>query len=114
MESLDLINEIGRMSKNLSSAVKALQKAGVNKATAENKYRIELSKQILIYRDKSMPVTIIGDVVRGLHDIAMLRLERDIADINYQVALEYINSTKLQLRLLENQISREWGQAKRD
>ena len=34
-------------------------------------------------------------MVRGLHDIAMLRLERDIADINYQVALEFINSTKL-------------------
>ncbi len=114
MESYDLINEVTRMSKSLSTAVKALQKAGVNKAEAEHEYKTEQAKQILIQRDKGMPVTIIGDVVKGQKEVAMLRLKRDIAVVNYDVALEYIYSTKLQLRLLENQIAREWGQAKND
>ena len=65
MESLDLINEIGRMSKNLSSAVKALQKAGVNKATAENKYRIELSRQILI-QFKREQLSRIKEIMKGI------------------------------------------------
>lgn len=114
MESYDLINEIQRLNRSLSSAVRALQKAGIKKAESESEYRVALAQEILIQRDKGQPVTIIGDIVRGDRKIAKLRLERDIADVNYQVALEYINSTKLQLRLLENQISREWGQARRD
>ena len=114
MENSDLINEVQRLNRSLSSAVKALKTAGENRAKAENEYRIALSQEILIQRDAGMPVTIINDVVRGKRDIAKLRLERDIADVNYQVAQEFINSTKLQLRIIENQISREWGQARRE
>ena len=36
-------------------------------------------------------------------------IKRDIAETMYQTNLEYINTTKLQLRILENQLQREWG-----
>ena len=51
----------------------------------------------------------IDKVVYGVPEIAELRFKRDIADTVYQANLEAINSTKLQMRILENQISREWG-----
>lgn len=41
-----------------------------------------------------------------------LRFERDCAEVFYKSAQEAVNSMKLQLRLLDNQLEREWGGAK--
>jgi hypothetical protein len=71
-----------------------------------------LATKLLELRDLGHPVTIIGDIARGNRDIAELRLKRDIAETEYNVALEFINVTKLQIRILENQIGREWGNSK--
>lgn len=49
-----------------------------------------------------------SDVCRGDREIARLRLERDIADVVYKSAMEAINCYKLQIKVLENQIDREW------
>ena len=54
----------------------------------------------------------IDKVVYGVKEIAELRFKRDVADTVYQANLEAINSIKLQIRILENQISREWGISK--
>ena len=56
-----------------------------------------------------MPVTLINQVIYGYDDIADLRFQRDVAQATYNANQEYINSIKLQLRLLESQINREWG-----
>ena len=58
------------------------------------------------------PVTIISDVCRGSAEIAGLRFERDCAEVFYKSAQEAVNSMKLQLRLLDNQLEREWGGVK--
>lgn len=58
-----------------------------------------------------MPVTIISDVCRGEPEIAKLRLERDIAETVYKSALEAIQSYKLQIRILDAQVEREWSRA---
>jgi hypothetical protein len=59
-----------------------------------------------------MAVTLIDKIVYGVKEVADLRLERDIAEVLYNTNMEHINSTKLQLRILDNQLEREWGQAK--
>jgi hypothetical protein len=53
-------------------------------------------------------VTIISDLCRGDPDVAKLRLERDIALTVYESAQEAINCYKLQIRILDSQIEREW------
>ena len=35
--------------------------------------------------------------------------QRDVAKVMYETNQEHINTVKLQLRLLDNQIAREWG-----
>lgn len=53
-------------------------------------------------------MTILSDVCRGLPLIAKLRLHRDIAEAEYKAAQEAIQVYKLQIRLLEAQIDREY------
>ena len=59
-----------------------------------------------------MPVTLIQQVVYGVSEVADKRFKRDVADAMYQTALENINSIKLQIRILEGQLQREWGNTK--
>jgi hypothetical protein len=67
-----------------------------------------MRKKILEERAKGTPVTIISDVCRGDPEVAKLRLERDIAKTVYESAQEAINGYKLQIRILDAQVEREW------
>ena len=110
----DLIEEVGEKSALLDKAIKAFPRQGKMLAQAEHDYRVALSKKVLLERDKGTPVTIISDVCRGDKEIARLRYERDVAETVYEAAKEAINGYKFQIRLLEAQISREWGNAGRN
>jgi len=58
-----------------------------------------------------MAITLIDKVVFGDRHVAEMRFKRDVANATYEANKEHINVTKLQLRLLEGQLSREWGNA---
>ena len=58
-----------------------------------------------------MPVTLINQIVYGIPEVADKRLQRDVAEATYTANQEHINVTKLKLRILENQLAREWGNA---
>lgn len=105
----ELINELQQKNRELSASIKQLRVSGTAKAEAEKKYKIQLRIEALKLRDEGIAVSMIDKVVYGIPEIAELRFKRDIADTVYQANLEAINSTKLQMRILENQISREWG-----
>ena len=106
--SYDLINEMNYRLKQLDTSTGMLKQAGVKKANTEALYRQELAKEILNRRAEGMPVTIIADVCRGQPNIAKLKIDRDIAESTYQSILESINTQKLAIRVIENQIAREW------
>lgn len=107
----DLVTEISGKVALLDAAIRQLGKRGQAYAEAERTYKIELAKKILNERDKGVPVTIISDICRGDPTIAKLRFERDCAKVVYESAQEAINSYKLQLRLMDAQLTREWGNA---
>lgn len=104
----DLIQEIGAKSALLDAAIKQLGIRGKAYAQAEHDYRVAMRKKILDERAKGTPVTIISDLCRGDPEVAKLRLERDIALTVYESAQEAINGFKLQIRILDSQIEREW------
>ena len=66
-----------------------------------------LSKQLRV--EKDMPVTLINQIIYGVPEVADKRFKRDIAETMYNTNQEHINATKLKLRLLESQVSREWS-----
>ncbi len=104
----DLIRELNKKRQELNTAIHLLKDRGTEKAKAENKYRMELAKEMLIQRDNKIPVTIISDICRGNKDIAKLKLDRDIADIMYESVLQRIYATKLELQIIDNQMRSEW------
>ena len=104
----DLIQEIGAKSALLDVAIKQLGIRGKAYAQAEHDYRVAMRKKILDERAKGTPVTIISDLCRGDPEVAKLRLERDIALTVYESAQEAINGFKLQIRILDSQVEREW------
>lgn len=106
---MDLINEIGQKSRLLDAAIKELGKRGRAYAQAERDYRVSMARKIMEEREKGTPVTIISDLCRGNPEIAKLRFERDCAEVVYKSALEAINAMKLQIRILDAQVGREWN-----
>lgn len=53
----------------------------------------------------------IRDLAQGNEPISELRHKRDVAKVLYQNATEAINVYKLECRLAEAQIKREWNDA---
>lgn len=109
---MDLINQLLTKNNELSTYITLLSKYGQELAKAEMNYKIKLSETALRLRDSKMAVTLIDKVIYGIKEVAELRFMRDSAEVMYQVALEKINTTKLQIRILQNQVDKEWGQAK--
>lgn len=107
-----LWNEIEEKQKMLDKAIEELAKNGYSLASKERDYKIAISKSALLLRDEGLPVTLINQVIYGLDAIADLRFKRDTAQVKYNANQEYINTLKLQIRILESQLSREFGNAK--
>jgi len=84
-----------------------MKRRGRSKAQAERDYRVSLAVEILKERDKNTPVTIINDICRGNRAIATLKMERDIADTLYDTCLQKIYQSKLEINIIENQMSAE-------
>ena len=106
--AIELIQEIGAKSSLLDAAVKQLSVRGKAYAQAERDYTVALAKKMMQEREKGTPVTIISDICKGDTEIARLRFERDCSEVVYKSALEAIQSIKLQIRILDAQIEREW------
>ena len=106
----NLVQEVFNLCEKLTASINRLKENGVKLAQAESNYKITLRTEALKLRqEKGMPVTLISQIIYGVPEVAKLRLERDIAETVYETNKEYINVTKLQLKVLENQIQREWG-----
>lgn len=110
---MDLYEQITKLINELDISVRQLRKSGTDRAKSEQKYKICLREEALKLRaEKNMPVTLINQIIYGVPEVAKLRFDRDVKEAVYQANLEAINSIKLKLRILENQLNREWGQTK--
>ena len=104
----ELLNELNELSVNLPKAIQRLAKSGRDLAAAEREYKIELAKESLRLKADGMAVTLIDKTVFGSGRVPDMRFKRDVAEVNYKTEQENINGIKLQMRLLEAQLDREW------
>lgn len=103
-----LVTSLHESQKMLRSALSEFHKRSRAYSESRKSYQIALAKQILLLRSEKYPATIIPDLARGNEEVAELRFERDIAEGLMKSAQEAINVYKLEVRLLESQIDREW------
>ena len=106
---MDLWLELQNKVRELEMSVKQLKVSGTAYAEAEKQYKILLRAECLKLRDAGMAIGMIDKTCYGIPSVAEARFKRDVAEAVYKANMEAINSIKLQLRLLESQIQREWG-----
>jgi hypothetical protein len=105
----DLFTEGQEKMKILDQTLSDLGRRGKAYAQAEKDYRMALAKKILVARDRGKPTTILLDVCRGDENVADLKFHRDCAEAYYKTCLEGINVLKLEIKMLESQLDREYN-----
>lgn len=106
---MDLMNELQAKIKQLEISVKELRKSGTAYAQAERDYKILLREECLKLRSEGMPIGMIDKTCYGLPSVAEKRYIRDVAKTVYEANQDAINSLKLQIRIIESQINREFN-----
>ena len=105
----DLILQINQKVIELEKSIRLLRKTGEELAKAERAYKIAVTEKALQLNKEDTKVTLINLTIYGYADIAELRFKRDVARTVHEANEEHVNATKLILRLLEAQLSREWS-----
>ena len=107
----NLYNELQNKTQQLDISVRKLRQSGTDYAQAERDYKVLLRTECLKLRDEGMAIGMIDKTCYGIPNVAEARFKRDVAEAVYKANLEAINSIKLQMRLIEAQLQREWGQS---
>ena len=110
---MDLYQQLQEKISQLEVSLLELRKSGTEYAKAERDYKILLRTECLKLRDEGMAIGMIDKTCYGLPSVAEARFKRDVADTVYRANLEAINSIKLQMRLIESQLSREWSSSEK-
>lgn len=105
----DLYEELQQKTKQLSASLKELRNSGTEYAKAERDYKILLRQECLKLRDSGMAIGMIDKTCYGIPEVAEARFRRDVAETVYTANKEAINTIKLQMKLIEAQIGREWS-----
>ena len=95
----DLYGMIEAKQKALDQSIKQLRVTGTEYAEAERDYKILLRTECMKARDEGMPIGLIDKTCYGIPDVA---------EAVYKANQEAINSIKLQIRILNDQLEREW------
>lgn len=108
MDGLKAINEMNDLTSRLNKAIEQMRAWGKSHAEKDRDYKVALMQEILKLRSEEYPATLTVQLATGR--VADKRFERDHAEVMYKSSIENVNSIKLQIRVLDNQISREWSQ----
>lgn len=105
----DLMQDLERLSSELDQSIKLLRKNGIAAAEAERDYDMLLRTECLKAKDEGMAIGLINKTCDGIQAVADAKFKRNVAQATYKANQEHINIKKLQLRIVEGQISREWN-----
>lgn len=105
----DLITELERMKTELHTSMKLLRQNGEKMAQAENLYQKVKAETWVEMETMGCPITKIKETIKGQPKVAEALLNRDLATVMYESNQEHINVVKLEMRIIESQISREWS-----
>lgn len=107
---MELWEELEQARKELEEALATLSKRGVDYCKANKEYHIEKTKEILKLKKEGMPITLIPQMIKGLENVAELDFKRNATEVFYKACLEVINVKKLEIKVIEKQIERDWNQ----
>lgn len=106
---MDLMNELNIKQQQLDYSLKQLPILSKQYAEAYTNYRIELAKELTRLKNEGMPVTIAYDIARGNKEVAKYKFDEIASEGIYLACKEAINVKKLEIKIIQEQINREWG-----
>lgn len=109
MFTIDLYETLNKLLEELQTSVKSLRITATEYAEAYKNYRVLLAKELVRLKDSGMAITLASDVARGNEDIASAKMVEIKKEAIYKANMESINAIKLQIKVIENQITRELG-----
>ena len=106
---MDLYTSLNNLLEQLQTSVKSLRTTATEYAEAYRIYRVLLAKELVRLKDSGMAITLASDVARGNEEIANAKMVEIKKEAIYKANMESINAIKLQIKIVENQITREIG-----
>ena len=106
---MDLYEEMKKLINLLNVAQAEYKKRGQEYASAYKKYRVLVSQELLRLKAEGMPATTAYDIARGKEEVANAKEQEIITECLYKSCQEAINSYKLQIKVLQEQINKEYA-----
>jgi hypothetical protein len=106
---MDLYLEIQDKVKALDEAIEELESLAYRKAKSNQEYKVVKAQVSFTLKAQGYPVSLIADICYRDEELSDSLHEKDLAESLYEVCQEKINALKLNIRLLENQLAREYG-----
>lgn len=104
----DLIGDLMRDRDLMKKASSELKTRGIELARAEAEYQTAKHLTVLDLKQDGLPATLINLIIKGDGRVCQTLYKRDCAQVEYESAKEALQVYKLDARLLEAQIEREW------
>lgn len=106
---MDLYNQLLELSQKLDRTLHNIPKVSRDYAEAQREYRTILAETVLRLENEGRPVTNLQIIARGKKEVARAKVREITTEALYKATLEAINVYKLQVRILSEQIEREWS-----
>ena len=110
----DLYQEEQVKRRELDTCIRQLRLTATEYAEADRAYNVAKRSCCLRLKAEGLPIGLIDKIYKGEPDVADARYRMICAEGVYKANQEAVMSTKLQLRLIDNQIGREWSDGQAD
>lgn len=105
----DLVNELSKKTQALDNNINQLGKLAREYAQAYTDYRIAIAQELVKLKSEGYAITLASDIARGRPEVARLKFKEIETEALYKACLERINALKLEIKLISNQIDKEWS-----
>lgn len=106
---MDLYVEERQLMAKLDEFIEEYRRCGIEHAKRDREYYVLKARKTLELKDDGMPATVISQVIKGVGSVAEAREKMLVAEVMTRAALEAILSTKLQAKLVDSQLQREYS-----
>ena len=103
-----LLNDLNSDLKRLRDVTEQYAEAGKQAAIDEARYQSVKATRALEMRAQGESAAMINLLIKGDPAVNEYLLNRECSKAIYEVTKEQINTLKLSIRIIENQIEREW------
>ena len=105
---MEEIQKMQELNTYLTTALAEYKKRGTDYAKAYKNYRVLVSQELIKLKAEGMPVTIAYDIARGTEQVANAKEQEIITECLYKSCQEAINTYKLQIKILQENINKDY------